>query len=70
MTHVHPKNSTVKWKWGQGTASGTVVESQKDTIKKTIKGSEITKHGTSDNPAYVIKQEDGSLVLKLHSELE
>lgn len=28
------------------------------------------RHGSDDNPAYVIEQEDGTTVLKLQSEVE
>lgn len=62
--------STVAWEWGQGEATGTVHEVHKDTVTKQIDGSEITRHGTGENPAYEIVQEDGGRVLKLHSELE
>ena len=39
-------------------------------MTRTLQGSEITKNGTEDNPAYLIKQEDGDEVLKLGSEIE
>lgn len=64
------KGSKVTWKWGNGTAEGKVVESATDRIEKTIKGTKQTRNGTEDNPAYVLEQEDGTNVLKLHSELE
>ena len=38
-------------------------------MTKTIKGSEVTKHGTEDNPAILIEQDDGTQVLKLESEV-
>ena len=41
-----------------------------DTVSRTTKGSEITRHGSDDDPAYVIEQEDGTVVLKLKSEVE
>ena len=37
---------------------------------KTLQGSEITRHGDDDNPAYLIEQDDGDRVLKLDSELK
>jgi len=30
----------------------------------------VTKNGSDDCPAYLIEQEDGTEVLKLHSELQ
>ena len=61
--------SPVSWEWGQGTAEGKVKEIHRESITKTIKGNEVTRNGTSDNPAYLIEQEDGTEVLKLRSEL-
>jgi hypothetical protein len=61
--------SSVSWKWGQGVAEGKVVAVHQDTVTRTIKGSEITRKGSDDDPAYVIEQEDGATVLKLRSEL-
>jgi hypothetical protein len=63
------KGSDVSWKWGRGVAEGTVVEVHRDTVTRTIKGSQITRNGSDDDPAYVIEQEDGTTVLKLASEL-
>ena len=59
----------VEWEWGNGTATGTVEEVHHEKITRTIDGSEITREGTDDNPAYVIEQEDGTKVLKLNSEV-
>lgn len=61
--------SNVSWNWGKGTAEGKVQEIHREKITKEIKGSEITRNGTPDNPAYLIEQEDGTKVLKLRSEL-
>jgi hypothetical protein len=63
------KGSTVSWKWGQGVAEGTVKEVHHDKVTRTVKGSEISRNGSDDDPAYVIEQEDGTTVLKLRSEL-
>ena len=65
----HRKGTTVSWTWGQGKGKGKIKECFKDTVHKTIEGSKITRHGTADDPAYYIEQEDGGHVLKLHSEL-
>jgi len=60
----------VKWKWGKGSAQGKVVETYKESISKTIKGSEVTRNGSEDDKALLIEQEDGDQVLKLESEVE
>jgi len=62
--------SKVRWTWGSSTAEGTVTEVHHDTVTRTTKGSEITRHGSDADPAYVIEQEDGTTVLKLSSEVE
>ena len=64
------KGTQVKWKWGQGTAEGKVSETFDRKVTRTLDGSEITRNGTSDNPALLIRQEDGSEVLKLSSEVD
>lgn len=64
------KGSNVKWKWGSGTAEGKVVETFDHEVTRTIKGSEVTRKGTSDNKALLIEQEDGDKVLKLEDEVD
>jgi hypothetical protein len=64
------KGSTVSWAWGRHRAEGTVTAIHNETVRRTIKGSEITRHGSEDDPAYEIAQEDGTPVLKLRSEVE
>ncbi|MDE0933730.1 MAG: DUF2945 domain-containing protein [Novosphingopyxis baekryungensis] len=62
-------NQYVEWDWGNGTATGQIEERFEREVKRTIDGSEITRKGDGDNPAYLIKQEDGDKVLKLGSEI-
>ena len=62
--------SEVSWTWGANRATGTVVEVHTSTVTRTLDGSEITRNGSDDDPAYVIEQEDGARVLKLRSEVE
>jgi len=64
------KGSNVKWKWGNGTAEGKVLETYDKEVSKTIKGSEVTRKGSSDDKALYIEQSDGDKVLKLESEVE
>ena len=64
------EGSEVKWKWGNGTATGTVKKSYTKEITKTIDGSEITRKGKEGDKALFIEQEDGSKVLKLESEVQ
>ena len=58
----------VEWDWGKG--KGQIKERFEREVTRTLQGSEITKDGDEDNPAYLIKQEDGDEVLKRGSEIE
>ncbi|MCA0910498.1 DUF2945 domain-containing protein [Qipengyuania gaetbuli] len=60
----------VKWDWGNGMAKGQIKERFEREVTRTLKDSEVTRDGSEDNPAYLIKQEDGDEVLKLGSELQ
>lgn len=64
------KGSRVSWSWGNGTATGKIVEVHREKVTRTIKGSAITRNGSTDDPAYLIEQEDGARVLKSKSEVE
>ena len=64
------EGTPVSWSWGTGSATGTVKEVHRSKVTRTTKGAAITRHGTDDDPAYVIEQEDGTTVLKLRSEVE
>ena len=61
---------TVSWTWGSGTATGTVTEAFTEHVTRTIKGTEVTRNATPDEPAYLVEQEDGDRVLKSASELK
>ncbi len=66
----YSEGSKVKWNWGSGTATGTIQSKFEKKVTRKIKGNEVTRDGSKDNPAYYIKQENGDAVLKLGSELE
>lgn len=69
MANAYREGSEVSWDWGNGTAEGTVKERYTKEVTKTLKGNEVTREGSEDDPAYLIEQDDGSEVLKLKSEL-
>jgi len=60
----------VTWAWGRSRAEGIIDEVHHDDVSRTTKGEEVTRHGSADDPAYVIRQDDGTVVLKLASEVE
>ena len=62
--------SKVTWKWGSSWAEGTVSEVHHGSVTRTTKGEEVTRNGSEDDPAYVITQDDGTVVLKLASEVQ
>ncbi len=64
------QGTKVEWKWGNGKATGKVEQSYTVSITRKIEGNEITRNGSEDNKALFIKQEEGSEVLKLESEVE
>ncbi|AMR27321.1 hypothetical protein A0257_09585 [Hymenobacter psoromatis] len=64
------KGTQVSWKYGTGTATGKIESVHKESITRKLKGSDITRHGTADNPAFVIVQDNGDRVLKLKSEVK
>jgi hypothetical protein len=64
------KGTTVKWKWGNGTARGEVQETYTEKVTKTIKGNKVTRDGETGDKALYIKQDDGDYVLKSESEVE
>lgn len=60
----------VKWNWGSGTGEGTVQKIYTRKISLTLKGTEVTRDASDDDPAYRIEQDDGDTVLKSGSELD
>ncbi len=70
MSKAHNKGTKLRWNWGNGTAEGKVEDSFTQDVTRTIKGTEVTRKASSDEPAYLIEQDDGDRVLKSHSEVE
>ncbi len=60
----------VRWKWGEGSAEGKITKVYTSNVTKTLKGTEVTRNASEDEPAYLIEQEDGSEVLKSGSEID
>ena len=59
----------VSWNWGSGTAQGKIVERFIEEVTRRIKGTDVKRNATKEEPAYLIEQEDGDRVLKSASEL-
>ena len=63
------EGTQVEWDWGNGTGAGKIVEVYTRRTTLTIKGSEVTRDASEDEPADRIEQDDGDEVLKSDSEL-
>ncbi len=64
------KGDKVHWNWGKSQAEGVIKEKSEKTITKKIKGTEVKRKASKEEPAYIIKQENGTEVVKSESELE
>lgn len=64
------EGSKVRWQWGEGSATGKIIERFEEKVSRRIKGSEVTRDASRDDPAFLIEQDDGDKVLKSESELE
>ncbi|WP_108260282.1 hypervirulence associated TUDOR domain-containing protein [Mangrovicoccus ximenensis] len=60
----------VTWSWGQGTGAGQVLQRFTEDVTREIKGTEVRRRATEEEPAFLIEQEDGDRVLKSASELD
>ena len=70
MTKSLHKGAKVSWNWAGNTAEGMIVERFTDKVTRTIKGTEVTRNASQEEPAFLIRQDDGDEVLKSASELE
>ena len=65
----YSKGDRVEWDWGNGTADGEIEERFTQKVTRTIKGNEVTRDASVNEPAFLIRQEDGTPVLKKITEL-
>jgi len=63
------KGQNVAWKWPPGYVTGIVQEHYTESVSRQIKDRKVTRHGTKENPAYLLLTKKGVHVLKLESEL-
>ncbi|WP_342069852.1 DUF2945 domain-containing protein [Yoonia algicola] len=66
---AYQSGEDVQWSWGNGTAGGKIDKIHEGKITRTIKGTEVTRNGSAQDPALEIEQDDGTKVLKLASEV-
>ena len=70
MSESYETGDKVKWKWGEGYGEGKITERFNEKVARTIEGTEVTRNASDEEPAYLIEQDDGSRVLKSHSEIQ
>lgn len=68
MTHFK-KNQKVQWNYLGRAVHGVVEDVFHESVTKTIKGKKITRHGSEEKPAYLVRSDAGNIALKLESEL-
>ena len=64
------KGDHVTWKYGNGEGEGRITEIHTDDFEKEVQGKVIKRKGSSDEPALLIKQDNGHEVVKSASEVE
>jgi len=67
---AYTTGTKVSWHWGNGEAQGEIETVYTQKVTRKIKGTEVTREASEDEPAYYIKQDDGDAVLKSHTEVE
>ncbi|MCU4181653.1 DUF2945 domain-containing protein [Bosea sp. BH3] len=70
MTKTLEPGTDVTWRWGAYVARGRVEQVFTEPVTRTIKGTEVRRNASSDNPAYLVTQARGGYALKSHSEVE
>lgn len=68
--NIMKKGDIVHWEWGKSEAEGKIEAKHEKPVKKQSKGSTIKRNASKDEPAYEIKQDNGTKVLKSESELK
>ncbi|MEM6458652.1 MAG: DUF2945 domain-containing protein [Planctomycetota bacterium] len=66
------EGDNVKWKYGDSYGHGTVKSIFEEKTTRKIKGNEVTRDGSKDDPALYIEndKDDSGNVLKLASEVK
>jgi Hypervirulence associated proteins TUDOR domain len=67
---VLPIGTTVTWRRGSEVVEGTVRAVHPRPVVRRVNQVRVKRLGTVEDPAYEIEQPDGSMTLKLHSEVE
>lgn len=60
----------VQWSWGEGEAVGVIQEIIKEPITLELRGTMVRCEGSEEDPAFLIRQDDGDELVKRSSEVE
>ena len=66
---AHKVGKRVRWQWMGGWIDGRVIEVHFNSIVRELKGKQIKRNGSRENPTYGVQSEAGGVALKLHTEL-
>jgi len=69
MSQKFQTGQYVQWNHGAHKATGQIREALTEQVTRTIKGNQVTRNASEEEPAYLIEQEDGDEVLKSETEL-
>jgi len=70
VTTTFKPGTDVTWRWGAHKAEGRVEQVFTEPVARTIKGTEVRRNASPENPAHLVTQPRGGYALKSHSELE
>jgi hypothetical protein len=70
MNAIASQGAKVTWKWWNGISEGKIKKIYTSKVTISIKGNQVTRFGSPENPVYLIEEENGIEVLKLSSEIE
>jgi len=59
----------VKWRWGAHWAHGRIEQVFTEKTTRTIRGTQVTRNASPEEPAYLITQPRGGVVLKNGNEI-
>ncbi len=68
-TKPHKPGTDVTWRWGAHEAHGRIEQVFTEPVTRTIKGTEVKRNASPENPAYLVTQPRGGYALKSHSEV-
>ena len=60
----------IQWSWMGRTVKGTVKKIYFKPVVKIFRGTEFRRKASEEKPAYLVKSDAGSEVLKSHTELK